>query len=110
VLDRTNGEPIDGLGNGFIVVPNAKWSDTAFWQDAFKAARESFHAAGAMLPVFISDQDVIVQEYPMDGVLAFLFHRKIAGEDYYHPEVFQLSPGVIAELKSAGRWTGALTH
>lgn len=111
LLDRVNGEKLQGMGDEYVVVPVQKWRDTSFWAIAMAKAAESFVAAGAMLPVHIGDDQVVVQEYHgRKPALAFIFGRTIAGEPHYHPHVFDLSPAIIAELTTAGRWKKPRRH
>lgn len=102
-LDKENGEAIGELGVGMIV-PVEKWADTTFFELACDRAEESFIKAGALQPIEFREDDILVQEYPGQDAIAFLFHRRVLGKSRYHPCVIKLSPDVIAELVTAGRW------
>lgn len=106
-LNRIVGENVQGLGLGFRVVPLSNWTDTPFWEAATMSAAEAFRKAGALLPISIDAEDVLVQEYPhtLPPRLLFLFHRTIAGRSHYHPHVFELSPATVEDLKLVNRWT-----
>lgn len=110
MLNHERGELIGDCGPDYVVVPVYKWSDTAFYDQAVAAAKRAFEEAGALLPIHIDGRSILVQEYHSANRLVFLFHRKIAGEDYYHPHVFDLSPGVVKELTDAGRWHRPTRH
>lgn len=104
MLDKTNGEIIGDLGRGYVKVPWGKWADTAFAQEAVRRAQHAFKNKGAMLPIHISEADILVQEYPLQNRVAFLFQRRIAGEWTYCPVVVLLDESSISQLKMAGRW------
>jgi len=104
MLDKVNGELIEGLGRSFVVVPLRKWADTEMWTEARAKAAAAFGKKGALYPVQISEDDVLVQEYPAQQRLAFLFHRKVAGRSYYMPVVMIFDERTVASLKMAGRW------
>lgn len=98
------GEKIQGLDGDFIVSPTSRWTDTPLFEDAAKQAAKSFQASGAMLPIDIRADDVLVQEYPASNKLCFLFVRRIRGHEHYYPYVYDLPPAMVAELKTIGRW------
>jgi hypothetical protein len=104
MLDKINGEFLDGLGEHYVVVPWRKWADTNLGQTAIETARKAFATKGALLPVIITEDDILVQEYPLDHRIAVIVVRKIAGEVVYYPWVCKLPPDTIAELRVAGRW------
>lgn len=111
LLDHMHGEKLSGMGDEYIVVPAAKWADTPFWAIAYAKAVESFAKAGAMHPIHIGEDQVLVQEYHgAKPALAFIFGREIAGEPYYHPHVFELSPKIISDLVATGRWKKMRRH
>lgn len=104
MLNKERGEIIGDLGRGFRIVPNEKWRDTMLWTQAAKFAVAAFVKSGALLPIHFDDDHVLVQEYPIDSKIAFIFERKVAGKEMLYPYVFSLSPKAIAELRVSGRW------
>ena len=98
------GEVIGDLGNDFNLAPLARWTDTPLYEEAYTKARDSFAAAGALHPVQIDPNQVLVQEYPHTNKVCFLFFRQIAGRDHYYPYVFSLPEKLVAELRTTGRW------
>lgn len=104
MLDRANGELIGNLGRQFQIVPLNKWADTPLWSQAVKSAIGAFEKKGALHPISFDEQHVLVQEYPTQGRIAFIFARKIAGQEHFLPVVMKLDERTIAELKMAGRW------
>lgn len=98
------GERIQGLGEDFVVVPTSRWTDTVLFQEAYDNAVKSFEQSGALIPIRIEDTEIMVQEYPKDNKLLFLFYRQIRGRDHYYPFVFNLPPPMVAELRTIGRW------
>lgn len=103
-LDKHKGEVIGSLGPGYRVVPFAKWMDTPLPKIAVERAIKSFMKKGALLPIRFQDDDVLVQEYPQDGRLAFVFQRVVRGRVLHAPIVFKFPPETIADLRLAGRW------
>lgn len=107
-LNRERGERLDHktLCFGHVVVPNKKWRDTAHFSHACKMARESFRKTKRILPRLIKfdDDEWMVQEYPIHGAVAFLFHKRLNGRDYFFAAPFWLSKKVQAELATVGRW------
>lgn len=105
MLNHMLGEPIGKLGIG-QVVPVSKWADTTLFDFACERAEQSFVRAGAILPIEFEEQEILVQEYPaaQPPAIAFLFTKKIAGKQKYHPCVINLTPEIVSELVTAGRW------
>jgi hypothetical protein len=115
-LNRTKGEHIEGLGEDYRTVPLSKWSDTNLWDAACREANAAFAKAGCMVAVVFDEAHVLIQEYPGQDRIAFLFNRKVpvapwkrsdpseVHKDLYHPVVIRLSPGLKNELVMAGRW------
>ena len=103
-LNRTTGEIIGDLGHSFRVVPTSKWSESPLFEMAAQSASNAFARAGAVLPVRVSTDDCLVQEYPDKNMLAFLFVRKIAGEERFYPHVFSLQQPMVSALVNAGLW------
>ena len=98
-----DGESIGELGVG-NTVPVSKWAESSFFTFAINRAEESMAKAGALLPIDFDPTEIISMEYHRQHKLAFVFHRRIAGVDVYHPCVIDLSPEVIKELKATDRW------
>jgi len=104
MLDKVNGERLDGLGDNYVIVPWRKWADTNIGEAAITEARRRFQNSGAMLPIIITEDDILVQEYPLTGQLLILVARWIAGKPVFSPWVCKFPPETIAELRVAGRW------
>lgn len=103
-LDKTKGEAVGDLGPDFIIAPLSKWMGTGLAEDAAKQAAVAFREAGALLPVAIAEDDVLVQEYPHLHKVVFLFQRKIAGGESFYIFAFDLPPKMIADLRAVGKW------
>lgn len=103
-LDKTNGEIVGELGRGFRIVPNSKWRDTHLWDDAVERAREAFKKAGSWLPITLTDDHILVQEYPSQDRIAFIFERKVAGKERLVPVVYTIGAQMKAHLVQMGRW------
>ena len=126
-LDRSKGEILEGMGDTYRVVPAAKWreltrittkykvqSGTAFkiwvnrtrpiYEDAITLARAAFANAGALEPIIIDDSCILVQEYPDDNRVAFVFSRLIAGEEKVFGRGYDLTPQEVGWLVTTGRW------
>lgn len=111
MLDRTNGELIESLGRGHVVVPLSKWADTPMWGEACDRARAAFMKAGALLPIHFDADSVQVQEYHEQGRLAFIFARRVAGQWKYVPVVIAIAGQTLESLRLAGRWPAhGLSH
>lgn len=102
-LNRVAGEPGD-LGNDFRIRPASAWTDTSLFDVACSAAAEAFNASGALSPIRFSADDVMVQEYPTQDKLEFLFVRRIAGQEHFYRYVFDLPPAMVSDLVNSGRW------
>jgi len=98
------GELIDGLGQQFRVVPNAKWRETRLFEEAAKRAAAAFLKSGALWPIVFEDDDVLIQEYPAERRICVLFIRKIKGKDNLYPWVWELPDQAVKELKALGKW------
>lgn len=123
------GELIDGLGPHFRIAPVGKWEElTGFhvpyqvphpfrtivkerpiFLDALEKAKDAFIAAGAVLPIDISEDDILIQEYPLTGTVVFLFRRHVGIREMFVPVKYDLPPAAIAWLKATNRWS-ELTH
>lgn len=109
-FDKTKGESIDGMPDDYVVVSVHKWRDTPLLPQAVEAAAEAFQQAGALLPVWIEEDDILVQEYPRTHQIAFLFQRRIRGEEHFYPYVYELPAEAIKELIVSGLWTTPTEH
>ena len=129
MLNMTAGETIDGLGPNFRVVPASKWSELTrlqvpyqsphpfrtiitqrpIFMDVLEYAKDGFIKAGAVLPVDIYEDDILVQEYPDQGAVLFIVKRRIQSEWRYVTRKYDLPPSAIRWLKATGRWSD-LTH
>ncbi len=103
-LNRQTGELIGDLGPHYQIAPLDRWASTPLYAQAEKHAAEAFFAAGALAPLYFRDDDVLVQEYPSQRKLAFLFQRKIAGKEHFYPYVFDLPDDMVAQLRAIGKW------
>lgn len=117
-FDPVRGERLEGLEGQYIVIDYRKLADMTnllteykvkkkfgyatkhrtLFDDAVAHAVEAFKEAGALYPVRIDDEDVIVQVYPSEGVVAVVFQRRIAGQEYFVPRTYNLPPAVISDL------------
>lgn len=103
-LNREQGELLGELGPEYIIVPFAKWAGTGLPEDAAKRAAAAFREAGALYPIEIAEDDVLIQEYPRLHKVVFLFQRKIAGAEHFYHFTFDLPPQMVAELRATGKW------
>lgn len=103
-LNHEQGEQIEGLPATFRVVPVGKWFDTPLFDQAAQIAAQMFANEGAIVPVKFDETDVLVQEYPKDAKLVFIFHKMIKGKEMLYPYTWSLPPEMIAELKTTGKW------
>lgn len=117
-LNRETGERLEGLEGQHIVIDYRKLAGMTnllteykvkkkfgyakkmrtLFDDAVAHAVEAFKEAGALYPVRIDDEDVLVQVYPSEFVVAVIFQRKIAGNDHYVTRTYDLPPPVISDL------------
>lgn len=97
------GEHLEGLGRG-NVAKIEKWSDWSFFQFALTRATEAFEKAGALQPIEIASEDILIMEYYSAKKLVFVIQRRIAGKERYHVETIDLSPAIIAELVATDKW------
>jgi hypothetical protein len=102
-LNHDLGEPIDGLGPVFRVVPNAKWRETSMFEQAATIAAEAFMDKGALLPITFDDREVLTQEH-MPNVLLFIFCKSIRGQEHFSVREFKMPDDMIRELKALGKW------
>lgn len=103
-LDRKNGEIVGDLGRDFQVAPLDRWAGTPLFAEASAHASRAFIQAGALLPIEYRDQDVLIQEYPRQHKIAFLFQRRIAGKEHFYPYVFDLPIKLVEHLRASGKW------
>ncbi len=103
-LDHINGEPNPDILGVCRVMPTASWTDTIFFNEACKAAAEAFTNAGAVWPIHIYQDDVLVQQYPNQDTIEFVFSRDIAGEEVFYRYGYTLTQAMVSELKVTGRW------
>ncbi len=77
-IDHTQGEVIEGLGHGFVVLTQqhkCQIRGSDFFEIAASHAAEVFFNAGALLPITFDDEEVVIQHYPCDNKLAFFVHE-----------------------------------
>lgn len=104
MLNRTEGEDLPILGRG-KVVDTDKWAGVFdMLEVAAGAAASEFRKKGAPWPVKFAADNVLVQEYHLQGIVMWLFWLRIKGEDYYYHYKFELGNKVIGELVSMGMW------
>lgn len=106
-LDRENGELVGDLGRGFRIVPAQKWRDTYLWDDAVERAKTAFKRAGAWLPIHIGDDHVLVQEYPAQDRIVFIFERTVAGKERLFTAIYRMDAAMKAHVVQMGRWERA---
>ena len=130
-LNRTTGERLGDLGPVYRVVPAAKWRDLPgvraeyelvragkwpakrtrpIYEDYVVTAQATFVAAGALMPVWIPSESILVQEYPLSGRVAFAAARDVMGREQIVWRYYDLSPGVVAWLAATGRWQKHVQH
>lgn len=102
-LNHDLGEPIDGLGP-FRVVSNAKWRETAMFDQAATIAAQAFMEKGALLPITFDEKECLCQEFPGSNVLMFIFCKSIRGTEHYSIREFQIPDDMMKELKALGKW------
>ena len=123
-LNKITGEMIDGMDPIFRVVSAEKyknkprltttvreWTGKQFkteidvecplWVAALGHAQISYFNAGARPPF---SYDVMCQEYPRTGEVAFLFCARVNGQEMFVPAVFALASQQVAELALSGDW------
>lgn len=103
-LDREKGEVIGDLGSDYIIGKIETWAPTDMFVVAYSNAIDAFIACGAVPPISIKPEDVMIQEYPSLNKLAFLFQRRIAGKEHFYPFVFDLPMQMIRDLRASGKW------
>lgn len=124
-LDHENGEILEDRDFVFRVVPVEKYMNLprlttlvrettgnkfkreitvqrSIWEAAFGLARTAFTEAGA--PAGTISYDVIVQEYPREHVVAFVFCMTIRGEERFVTAPFQLTAEQIGDLIATNQW------
>jgi hypothetical protein len=108
-LNHDLGELIQGLPGPYRVVPLHKWQDTQLWEQAAEMAGKAFKRSGS-LRKRVQFTDVLVQEYPKTSKLLFLFEATVAGQPMYYPWVWDLTPEMIAEFTTTGKWVPGITE
>lgn len=124
LLNHEIGEVVEGMDNIFRVVPVSKWAEQTrmttivkrmrgkkfrrevdvelpIHQVAMEWIRDSFAISG--LPAG-SDIDLICQEYPRTGHLAYIAAAFIEGQPKYVPVPIKLGHEQIADLTLRGLW------
>lgn len=130
-LNHIAGERLEGLDPVFRVVPLEKYKgqprlttvvkemtkgkfqyevevERPIWEAALGHAQISYYGAGAE-PRHLK-YDVLVQEYPRTGNIAFIFCARIRGEERFVIAPFALSPEQIADLTVRGLWQPYRIH
>lgn len=126
-LDHERGEP-NPLGLRHRVVSSSKYRDLdnlrvpyemmtgkqfkspvvvsrSIYEDAVERARSAFLEQGALVPIVFSEDAILVQEYPSEGMVEFIFARRIAGEEMFvRIPPYTLPPDLIGWLKATDRW------
>lgn len=123
-LNHFTGERLEGLDGFYRVVPVGKykalprlttmvkeWTGKKFkvqkdvqrpiWEAALGHAQIAYFEAGADIPL---SYDVIAQEYPVTGQVAFIFCAKVKGQDTYVIAPFQLTRPQVADLIVTNQW------
>lgn len=68
------------------------------FDDAVAFAIDGFASAGALRPIRINEDDVLVQVYPRDLKVSVIFQRKIVHETYYVTRYYDLPRPIIQNL------------
>lgn len=132
-LNRDLGEP-SPLGHKHRVVPASKYKELdnvrvpyetttgkqfkvpviisrPIYEDAVCRAREAFEAEGAIfgnarVTLSFPEDAILVQEYPTEGQVEFIFVRKVADKEMFvRIPPYTLPPPVIGWLKATDRWS-----
>lgn len=104
MLNKTDGELLDGLGRG-KPVPIDKWADVFDMLNvASAAAAIEFAKLGAPRPIKFTEANILVQEHYLFAKVVWLFWMPIKGVDRYYPYTFELGKEVLAELAVTGKW------
>lgn len=103
-INRETGEIIGDLGTNYYVAPFSRWAETPLFAEAYYNAVDAFVSSGAILPVTIREDQVLVQEYPDKNKVAFLFQLRIKGKDHFYPYIYDLPGNMVASLRMTGRW------
>jgi hypothetical protein len=109
-LNRILGEKLDGLDSPHTVEPFERWLDTPFMEIAATKAADAFIKSGALRPINFDQGDILIQAYHRVAKLAFIFQRKIAGDEKFYAYTFDLDPNAVAELVQSGRWIIPTSH
>lgn len=125
-LDHENGEIIEGADRAFRIVPVEKWKElpkittlveqevgqhfkrkvkveVPIWEHAYNLAALAFRDAGAPAGGQLM-YDVLVQEYPRLGLVAFFFCAVIKGQELYVSIPVMLGDEQIIDLHNRGLW------
>jgi hypothetical protein len=104
MLNKTDGELLDGIGRG-KPVPIEKWADVFDMLNvASTAAVAEFAKLGAPRPIKFTESNILVQEHHLFSKIVFMFWMPIKGIDQYYPYTFELGNEAIAELAVTGKW------
>jgi hypothetical protein len=103
-LNREHGEYASSIGPGHIVAPNRRWRSTRFFENASEQTIHAFRLIKYPRRPHFTDEDWMVQEYPVQGALCFFFCKVHRGQEFYHAAPFWLTSGVMGELMAVGLW------
>lgn len=110
-FDPEMGEEIGKLGRNFRVVPISKWNDTPIWAEVTKRANAAFAKTSAKGKVKDEESYVLIQEYPGQDRIAFLFAcwaRQMGMRKWdwlYVPVIIKLPEALKSHLVLTGRWS-----
>lgn len=122
-LNRIRGERLAAMASKPVVMSLDKWQDTAFFKQAAELAEDAFARSdkrkkgwkgrirGEKRRFIFGPDEVLVQAYPYEPTgpaVAFLFTKQVQGKELYAPFIIKLSPGVVQELRMAGRWPASI--
>jgi hypothetical protein len=112
-LNKEHGEVIEGLGAMFRVVDVEKWAGTGIYEQAALAATEAFRKSEGKFfngndVIQFGRNEVVAQEYPLTDKLAFIFERRVNGQEMVYPYVFSFPPEMIDRMVSEGHWDRTL--
>lgn len=103
-LNKTDGEPLPGIGVG-KVVPVEKWDGIlGLIETSAAAAYSEFRKAGAPKDTRFTADNILVQEYYLLDTVVFIYWKRINGVDHYYPYTFKFGKDALVELAASGKW------
>lgn len=103
-LNKTDGEPLAGLGRG-VVASLEKWAPVmGMLEVAILAAKTEFYKLGASYDIKIGPDEILIQEFHLHRKVVVTCWKVIKGVDRYYNYTFDLSDKVLGELAVVGKW------